>query len=296
MRKKRVIIDADPATGVPFRDVDDGLAILFLLASPEVHLEGITVNFGNVNAEKGTEVAKKLLHVTGKDVPVFTGAASKKQLGTPNPAVDYLIDTVNSNPGEISLLAVAPLTNVASAMMLDAHFAENLAELVIMGGSIDFGIFAHLGEFNFHLDGMAASIVINTDVPKTLITMDVISKAVFTDTHLDILKKGKGTMNNYIVNAIEPWLRLNRKVFFKKKGFFPWDPVAAACMVDKTMFNDNYVKLNVQPGGIRSGRITSITSLDIDAPVDGKIPVNMPLELDSARFMDLFINRLASYQ
>ena len=61
MSKKRVLIDSDPATVERNRDVDDGLAILLLLASPDIHVEGITINFGNVGADTGFTVAKNLL-------------------------------------------------------------------------------------------------------------------------------------------------------------------------------------------------------------------------------------------
>ena len=97
MNKKRIIIDTDPATGVPLRDVDDGLAILFILASPFLKLEGITINFGNVKAPVGCKVARKILEVVDKDVPVFLGAHSKRELGEMNEAVEFMIETVNNN-------------------------------------------------------------------------------------------------------------------------------------------------------------------------------------------------------
>jgi len=295
MKKKRVIIDTDPAMGVPFRDIDDGLAILFLMASPEISLEAITINFGNVGAGRGARVANELLDICQKSIPVFTGAESKQQLGVENKAVEYMVDTVNKNPGEITLLAVAPLTNVATAMMLDDTFAENLGELVIMGGSMNFGIFSYFGEFNFHLDGMAASLVMNAPVPKTLITMDVISNAVFRESHLDMLKGHGGAVHRYMVDSIGPWLRLNRKVFFKKKGFFPWDPVAAAYLVDRSLFDENYFRFNLRHRGIRSGSMSEITRCNSNICDHGSCPVNIPLTLDPEGFMDLFIKRLNSY-
>lgn len=142
MDEKRLLIDADPATGIRFRDVDDGLAILFLLSFPQIHIEGITVNFGNVKAPAGIGVTKKVLDVAGKDIPVYMGAESRNDLGKPNRAVDFMLETVNKNPGEISLLALAPCTNLATAMMLDSGFASRLNELIIMGGSINFKPFS----------------------------------------------------------------------------------------------------------------------------------------------------------
>ncbi|MHA2303151.1 MAG: nucleoside hydrolase, partial [Candidatus Thorarchaeota archaeon] len=122
---KKVIYNADPGIGVKNRDVDDGLAILLLLASPEAELKGITIASGNVPAEQGFQVANELLEKVDAEIPVFQGAAAKDELGEMNPAVEFLIESVRQNPGKISLLTTAPLTNIATAMMLDETFAGN---------------------------------------------------------------------------------------------------------------------------------------------------------------------------
>ena len=107
MLAKQVLIDSDPATGERNRDVDDGLAFLVLLASPNIKVRGITINFGNVGADIGYDVAKNLIAMVGADVPVYKGAETKTDLGQRNRAVDYLIETVQMSPGEISLLALS---------------------------------------------------------------------------------------------------------------------------------------------------------------------------------------------
>jgi len=292
MQKKRVIIDSDPAIGVRFRDIDDGLAILFLLASPEVTLEGITVNFGNVKAPLGYRVAQEVLKVAQRDIPVYLGAQSKHDLGKSNPAADFMLETVNKNPGEISLLAVAPLTNVATAMMLDKTFAGNLRELIIMGGSVNFGIFAYIGEFNFHLDGKAASLVTSYPISKTVITSDVCTHAVFQDKHLKRFQQDTRAVSKYLAEEIPHWLNLNKKVFFRKKGFFPWDVVAAAFLVDRSLFDENPCGFRVEESGIRSGRIFNLKKHTSFAQTDTAVPVNLPLFLEHERFMEMFISRL----
>jgi len=292
MQKKRVIIDSDPAIGVRFRDIDDGLAILFLLASPEVTLEGITVNFGNVKAPLGYRVAQEVLKVAQREIPVYLGAQSKHDLGKPNPAVDFMLETVNKNPGEISLLAVAPLTNVATAMMLDKTFARNLRELIIMGGSVNFGIFAYIGEFNFHLDGKAASLVTSYPISKAVITSDVCTHAVFQDRHLKRFQQNTRAVSKYLAEKIPHWLNINKKVFYRKKGFFPWDVVAAAFLVDRSLFDENPCSFRVEESGIRSGRIFDLKKYTSFAQTDTIVPVDLPLFLDQERFMEMFISRL----
>ena len=292
MTEKRVLIDADPATGIKFRDVDDGLAFLLLMSSPKINVEGITINFGNVKAPVGFTVAKKVLDVAGRDIPVHMGAESRNDLGKLNRAAEFLLETVNKNPGEMSLLALAPCTNVATAMMFDSSFAGKLKELVVMGGSINFKPFSYFGEFNFHLDGKAASIVMSAPIPKTLITMDVCSHALFRQEHLERIQRHSSRVARYLSEVIPHWLNLNRKIFFRKKGFFPWDVVAAAYIMDPSLFDENAYTLKIQTKGIRSGRIKGLEKCSSVSVNDGDVAVNIPLKLDSERFMEMFLSAM----
>ena len=294
MNRERVILDTDPAIGVKFRDLDDGLAILFLLASPEVHLEGLTINFGNVDADRGLEAAREVLRVAGADTPVYPGSTSKTDLGTMSPAVEFMIETVKANPKKITVLAVAPLTNVATAMILDDTFAQNLRGLIVMGGTFSFPVFSFFGEFNFHNDGVSASRVIRAHVPKILITMDVCSQAVFQDRHLALIREKNSRVAEYLAEVIPHWLNLNKKVFFRKKGFFPWDPVAAAYLIDKTLFDDNRYTLDVSQTGPRAGRLVNSRILSSEDEKDTPAAVTVPLRLDGERFMELLLERLLS--
>ena len=235
-----------------------------------------------------------MLRIAQASVPIYIGAYSREDLGKQNPAVDYLIDTVNSNPGEMSLLAIGPLTNVATAMMLDAGFAGNLRELIIMGGTLAFPFFSRVGEFNFHCDGRAAAWVIRCSIPKTVITMDLCSQAVFRREHLQRLEKNDSSVSRYLTSTIPSWLNLNSKVFFRKKGFFPWDPVAAAYLIDQSLFDKNRYAFDVAETGLRAGRLLNLRRLDDSQKRNDAAPINLPLRLDAARFMDLFLERLIS--
>ncbi len=155
----------------------------------------------------------------------------------------------------MTLLALAPLTNVATACLLDRGFAADLAGLVIMGGTLDFWIFKYIGEFNLHQDAKAAATVIPQPIAKTLITMDVCSQAVFTGEHLARVRNNPSDISGLCADFIEPWLKLNRKIFYRKKGFFPWDVVAASYLVDDTLFEDNPCTLEVVEQGARRGRL-----------------------------------------
>ncbi|MHA2396551.1 MAG: nucleoside hydrolase [Candidatus Thorarchaeota archaeon] len=245
----------------------------------------------NVPAEQGVQVANELLQMVNADIPVFQGAASKAELGKTNPAVEFLIESVRQHPGTISLLSTAPLTNIATAMMLDETFADNLRELVIMGGTLKFLLFSFFGEFNFHMDGRAASLVLEAPIPKTVIPMDCVTHSVFQQQHLEELQQNDTEFSQYLVEVIEPWLIANRRIHFRKKGFFPWDPVAVGYLLRPELFVENYCKLKIQESGRRSGRIIEIEPMEQSNPS----AINFPLSHDSDSFMDWFMECLKSF-
>ncbi len=291
MEIKRVFLDTDPAIGVPYRDIDDGLAMFFLLARPEVRLEGCSITSGNVKARRGFWVAHEVLGVAGVDVPIYRGANSKKDLGRMTEAAEAMIAAVRASPGEISLLTVGPLTNVATAMMRDPEFAGNLRELVVMGGSLRFQPFAFFGEFNFHMDGRATSTVMSAPVPKTVLTMDLCSQAVFGREHLERIRQGDTPVAEYLSRTIPGWLEFNVKVL-RQPGFYPWDPVAAAYLLDRSLCDRSPATFSVQPDGPRSGRL-----LDFQrggGAEAGAVVVDVPQKLDADRFMEMFVSGLAS--
>ena len=292
-RKKRIIIDTDPNMWVPRRDIDDALALLFLMASPEVQIEGITINFGNVSAPVGYAAARELLDRVGRSTPLFKGAASKEDLGVRNEAVDFLVQKVGDSPGDITLLALAPLTNVAGAMLLDDTFAQNLGGLIVMGGAFRFPFFSFFGEFNFHCDARGAATVLSAPIPKTMITMDLCSQAVFTEHHLAMLKSRQSEMAQYIARFVEPWLKINKRIFFRKKGFFLWDVVATAHLIDQSLFDSAPRTFSLRETGPRTGSLIP-SSPSTDRPsAQGTCHANVPGSLATNRFMDLFLSRLS---
>jgi len=155
MTPKRIIIDTDPG-------IDDSLAILLALASPEIQLEGLTVVHGNCSTEQGVTNALSVLELAGANhIPVAHGCDlplvqpsllapethGNKGLGyaqLPGPqrrpiiqkGCDFLIEKIMSNPGEITLVAVGPLTNVALAIRQEPRIVGAVKEVFIMGGAM----------------------------------------------------------------------------------------------------------------------------------------------------------------
>ena len=200
---RRVIIDTDPG-------VDDAMAILLALNSPELKVEALTVVPGNVDGRQGLENALKIVSLAGRcDVAVAGGAKhplNQKLItaqfwhgpnglaGVELPASkcnpdsrfgpDLIIETVHKYPHEVTLIPVGPLTNLALAVSKDPSIAGLVKDIVIMGGSISGGNVDGAAEANIYGDPEAASIVFNAGWVVTMIGSDVGERTIITRKHL----------------------------------------------------------------------------------------------------------------
>jgi purine nucleosidase len=187
-----IILDCDPG-------IDDALAIAFATASPEIDLVGITTVAGNVGLAKTTANALAVASFVGAaDVPVTPGSAvpllrpaldaghvhGDSGLGgavLPPPArdaedghaIDFIIDTISAAPGEITLVATGPLTNIGLALRREPRLAGWVRDFVIMGGSASRGNVSHAAEFNIWADPEAAAIVFSAGWTVRMIGLDV---------------------------------------------------------------------------------------------------------------------------
>ena len=191
-----IILDCDPG-------IDDALAIAFATASPEIDLVGLTTVAGNVGLAKTTANALAVASFVGaKDVPVTPGSAvpllrpaldaghvhGDSGLGgavLPPPAraaegghaIDYIIDTISAAPGEITLVATGPLTNIGLALRREPRLATWVRDFVIMGGSASRGNMNHAAEYNIWADPEAAAIVFSAGWTVRMIGLDVTLRA-----------------------------------------------------------------------------------------------------------------------
>ncbi|AXH61816.1 nucleoside hydrolase [Providencia huaxiensis] len=206
----KIIIDCDPG-------VDDAVAIFLALASPEIELIGITTVAGNVELEKVHSNARQLLALANRqDIPLAKGcerplmskSGSKTHVhGTDGlagvllpasdyqnysgHAVDFIIDTVMSNPGEITLCTMASLTNIAVAIIKEPKLVDNVKDIVVMGGAaFTQGNITPAAEFNFYVDPHAAHIVFDSARHITMLGLDVTSKADIRAGLCSPLEKG----------------------------------------------------------------------------------------------------------
>lgn len=223
MTKKKLIIDCD--TGI-----DDAQAILIAL-SQDVEVLAITCVAGNVTVENVCVNVLKVLEVCERtDIPVYKGATCSMlgeltpashfhghdglgdAEGIPYPdmsllksehAVNALIRLVNEYPGEITLVAMGPLTNIALACRLDPSICSKLKDLVIMGGNIEAkGNMFVSAEFNFHADVEAAYVVLNeVTSPISLVTWEVCLNHAFALDFCDVYNS-QGTRKSHFAKKI----------------------------------------------------------------------------------------------
>ncbi len=195
-RVATIILDCDPG-------IDDALAIAFAAGHPEIELAGITTVAGNVGLDKTTANALAVASFVGAGaVPVTAGCAApllrpardagrvhgESGLGgavLPKPAreaadghaIDFIVDTLAAAPGEITLVATGPLTNIALALRREPRLVRWVRDFVIMGGSAGRGNVNHAAEFNMWADPEAASVVFGAGWTVRMIGLDVTLRA-----------------------------------------------------------------------------------------------------------------------
>jgi purine nucleosidase len=244
----RVLVDCDPGMGKKksLADVDDGLALLFMLNQPDLfEIEGITVTYGNTRVKTGYKLLMEYLHLTSRTkVPHYLGASSREDLGKLTEASEFLISEVKDNPKELTLLTLGPLTNIATAIMKYPGFLDDLREVIFMGGLIHPTSALSIGpvetiqysEFNFLNDPKATKLFIEaeTRTPRIGMGLDVCCQIVFNRTHYNVIKERKTVISQYLVENILNWLNLWEKT--KAKGFYPFDNLIPIYLVNNGLF------------------------------------------------------------
>jgi purine nucleosidase len=203
---RRIILDTDLAMGAPGSDIDDGFALALAWADPELQLDLVTTVNGNTDVESATILTGELLRrLDIPQLPIVKGAAAAfthpEVVRSPAESVLALAEQarpptggyaaveiarhVMAHPGEITIVAIGPLTNVAAALLLEPGLAKNVAEIVIMGG-VFFGTMPNRdmpGEFNVWVDPESAAAVLRSGAPLRWVGLDVTLQVRLTRDH-----------------------------------------------------------------------------------------------------------------
>jgi purine nucleosidase len=310
---KRIIIDTDPG-------VDDSMAILFAFQSPEVKIEGLTTIFGNTGTEVTTANALRLVELAGHpEVPVARGAEKpllrpfsgdgwrvhgRNGLGGaefPPPqgqaisrrGAQFIVDMVMENPGEITLVPLGPLTNIALAVALEPRIADNVREVVLMGGSAKgIGNASPVAEANIRNDPEAAKIVFHAGWPVTMVGLDVTQKSVMTPEYVERLRSAGNRFTEFIC-AIVPHYMGFYKEAADLTGFHVHDSSALAYVIDPSLFESKKVYVDVET---ISPYHFGHTVPDWRGQREQEPNVNVCLDVDSERFLELYAQRIMEAQ
>lgn len=310
---RKVIFDSDPG-------VDDAMAILFLASQPDVQLLAITTVFGNHTIDVTTRNALYL--VESFDIPaiVSKGAASPlvglqpatvesfhgvNGLGgveldeisgdriDPRPAHQLIIDLVNENPGEVSIIAVGRMTNLALALSLEPEIVSKVKEIVVMGGA--FGFFGHSGnitpiaEANIHGDAVAADKVFSAAWPLSVVGLDVTQKTIMSHEYLERLADVGGRAGKFMRDIT----RVYEDAHFKSgetRGIYVHDSSAVAYFLDRNLFERREGPLLVSTVGVTIGQTIQKPNsrLELDAEWDQRPTQTICTNVDEKKLLELF--------
>jgi purine nucleosidase len=318
-----VIIDTDPGT-------DDSMAILLALNSPELEVRAFTVVGGNVPQAQALENTLRVVSLAGRcDIPIARGAPrplaqrlitaefvhGKNGLGDidlPAPrcaadkrfAPDLIIEMVRAMPGQITLVPVGPLTNVALAVLKDPGIVPLVKEVVIMGGSITEGNVTAAAEANIYNDPEAAQVVFHAGWKVTMVGLDVTHRTNFGRPHLERLAKTKGPQNDFATAVMTFLVALSAK--FGSEATPMHDPLAMGVAIDPSFVKTKHMRIEVETRGefTRGATVGNRHNFVEHNELQGdryvmtgidRVPPNafVAVEADAERFLSFFIDRLA---
>jgi purine nucleosidase len=308
MTQKRVLLDTDPG-------IDDAAAILLALASPEIQLEGLSVVHGNCSAEQGTINALSLLELArASQIPVATGCqlplvqpsllapethgntglgyaklAAPTSKALSQHSSDFMIEKILSAPGEISLVAIGPLTNLALAIRKEPRIVPAVREVFIMGGAIRHeGNTTPLAEFNTYVDPHAAHIVYHSGMPITLTPLDVTYHCILTSEDVDRLQKIESPIPTFLADSTRFYMEFH-DAYQGIRGCIINDPLTLALTFAPELcdYEEYYVDVEIS-GGAAMGK----TFADFYGVTGQPVNMKVAMHVRARDFIELFIERM----
>ena len=290
---RKVIYDTDPG-------VDDAMALYYALAHSGVDVMGITTTFGNVTVEQAATNALYLTAIAGFEVPVTRGVAkpwvkpgeappdfihgadglgnlpsriATRNVLDPRSSAQYIVDMARTHPGEITLVAVGPLGNLATALKLAPELPSLVREVILMGGTVvEPGNVSPVAEANIWNDPHAADLVFCADWKLTMVGLDVTHQVILPVTLFEkIAKHQQHLATDTLLHAVKFYANFYSDLYphvAKIHGCFGHDVLAFIYLTNPELFELESGRLRVAVDGLAQGQ-TMLRRKRIDYPQAG---------------------------
>jgi|TARA_B110000879_G_scaffold167456_1_gene216535 purine nucleosidase/pyrimidine-specific ribonucleoside hydrolase len=302
-----IILDCDPGH-------DDAVAILLAVASPEIDLLAVTTCFGNCSIEDATRNAMRILTLAGAtDVPVAQGAdrplEQALELGNyvhgksgldgpemPEPAmmisslsaVEMMQHVISSSAVPVTMVVTGPMTNMAQLLRVHPNAAQNISEIVFMGGSTERGNHTPSAEFNTFADPEALAEVIVSGIPLRMVGLNLTHQALAVTSVVERMQ----SMDSAIGKTCAEWMG-----FFGTSYRSVWsfeappvhDPCTIAALIDPTLISwvDTHLEVELEGKWTRGETI-----VDLHNRLNLKPNAKVAITLDTARYWDLVLDAI----
>ncbi|MGB0944689.1 MAG: nucleoside hydrolase [Marinomonas sp.] len=312
---RKIIIDTDPG-------IDDAMAIFFAYKAKGIEVLGLTTTFGNVPVEKATENALTLNEVAGVSVPVAKGVAlplEREPLPHPDfvhgkdgfgnidwpastnqpvaeSAAEFIVNTVKEHPGEVTIVALGPLGNLATALELDPEIAGLVDEVVLMGGAhLEYGNVTPVAEANIINDPDAADIVFTANWQVTMIGLDVTHQVLLDNERLARIKQANPVEGDFLMQAAQHYIHFYGETFGVEGCYFH-DASTIAYVLQPELFGLELGTVRVACEGIAIGQtIVAPEGKIFPAEAWKNIPTSqICMEVDSEKLLALFEETLSN--
>lgn len=301
-----ILLDTDPG-------IDDAMAIFYAMADPEIELVGMTTVFGNVYTPDGTRNALALCALAGQSIPVAEGAHvplvqpqhppadfvhGKHGLGNavvpdptsapdPRPAHQFIAETLAARPGEITLVAVGPLTNIALALQHHPEITTTVKNVIVMGGAVRTpGNVNAYAEANIWNDPHAAEIVFSADWPVTIVGLDVTERIRCTPDDFAPMHAASPQCGALMNEAAEFYFQFHIDTK-DLNACFLHDPSAVICAQQPELFETISVPIAMRVDGDEAGRT-------VENPSGSTPNVSVCVEPDATAIRARFLKHLCS--
>lgn len=294
---KKVIYDCDNTMGLDNRDIDDGLALVYLVENKDVELLGVCTTYANDSLEYVHKQTLELVEYLGINLNVYKGRGKFEMNDytgfgykrfeddgnfESNEAAKFIVEMVNKYPNEIDLLATGSMQNLYDAYVIDNEIGEKLNSVVLMGGITGDLYFGDkiMKELNFSVCPKGAEVAIKKYKNVSILTGNRCMDVEFGINDLERVKSlGSNIKNEFIIQKIEKWMR-EFKEKYNYDSIVLWDVIAAIYLMNPDMFRDDFMSVVSTEEDLFEGRL-----------VEGESAarINIPVVLDDKKVNDEMI-------